>query len=580
MERTLALLGRELAGAATGPDGAGRLAAVLGAVAAGYAHALQDRTRAEQEQITASTFMARAAAEQARWSSEARFQAVFDDAVIGIGVADIDGRRPRGQPARWARCSAAAPRTWSAPRCGATSTPTTGRSSGTRSTSSPRAPSTTSASEKAYYRDDGTEIWTDWWCRWSATRTGRPRYLVAMVEDITERHRLRTRLRHQASHDPLTGLPNRTLFFERLDAALAADGASVGRLLPGPRRVQGGQRHPRPRHGRRAAAGRRRAARRPRSPTSHLVARMGGDEFVVLIDRDADDERLPRVADSRAGDRRGDPCVLGDHEIVDLGERRHRASGRRRHARGRADAGRRHHAVLGQGRRRRPLRPVRRRAPPPTTSAGSRSRRGCPRRWPAASSSSSTSRWSGWRTAACRGRGAGPLDAARRAAARPGPVHPAGRGHRAHRAAGPLGAARRPAGRPPAGRRRPGDRGCSSASTSRPGRCANPAWSTTSATILAETGLAAGAAPARADRERADGHRPTASLAAAARAGRHGRAHRHRRLRHRLLQPGLPAPPAGAHAQAGRPFVTGAVPAVPAARRPSTRPRSTTRSSP
>ncbi|HEX8581466.1 MAG TPA: PAS domain-containing protein, partial [Acidimicrobiales bacterium] len=35
--------------------------------------------------------MARAAAEQARWSSEARFQAVFDDAVVGIGVCDIEG---------------------------------------------------------------------------------------------------------------------------------------------------------------------------------------------------------------------------------------------------------------------------------------------------------------------------------------------------------------------------------------------------------------------------------------------------------------------------------------------------------
>ncbi|MDT7581714.1 MAG: hypothetical protein QOK35_2978, partial [Pseudonocardiales bacterium] len=91
VERSLALLGRELVGTATGPDGAGRLAAVLGAVAAGYAHALQDRTRAEQEQITASTFMARAAAEQARWNSEARFQAVFDEAVVGIGVCDTEG---------------------------------------------------------------------------------------------------------------------------------------------------------------------------------------------------------------------------------------------------------------------------------------------------------------------------------------------------------------------------------------------------------------------------------------------------------------------------------------------------------
>src|SRR5690606_39801974 len=49
----------------------------------------------------------------------------------------------------------------------------------------------------------------------------------AMVADDTERHRLETSLRHQALHDPLTGLPNRTLFFERLEAALDA-GRRVG----------------------------------------------------------------------------------------------------------------------------------------------------------------------------------------------------------------------------------------------------------------------------------------------------------------------------------------------------------------
>ena len=85
---------------------------------------------------------------------------------------------------------------------------------------------------------------------------GAPQYMVAMVENITERHRLQTRLRHQALHDPLTGLPNRTLFFDRLDAALRRPGTAAGRLLPRPRRVQGGQRHPRPRQGRRPAADR------------------------------------------------------------------------------------------------------------------------------------------------------------------------------------------------------------------------------------------------------------------------------------------------------------------------------------
>ena len=93
LQRTMAVLGAEsVGGAAARPGGAARLAEVLGEVAAGYAQALQDRTRSEQEQITAAAFAARVAAEEARWNSEARLEAVFAESVIGIAVAEIDGR--------------------------------------------------------------------------------------------------------------------------------------------------------------------------------------------------------------------------------------------------------------------------------------------------------------------------------------------------------------------------------------------------------------------------------------------------------------------------------------------------------
>ena len=71
-------------------------------------------------------------------------------------------------------------------------------------------------------------------------------------------------LAHQAFHDPLTGLANRTLFAERLDRAIAEGAGSGGVARPDlrrPGRLQGGQRPVRPRgRGRRAARGRPAAA--------------------------------------------------------------------------------------------------------------------------------------------------------------------------------------------------------------------------------------------------------------------------------------------------------------------------------
>src|SRR5207248_10260914 len=51
-------------------------------------------------------------------------------------------------------------------------------------------------------------------------RRGRMRVL-GTVEDVTERKLFETQLRYQATHDPLTGLPNRSLLVDRLRQALA-----------------------------------------------------------------------------------------------------------------------------------------------------------------------------------------------------------------------------------------------------------------------------------------------------------------------------------------------------------------------
>ena len=61
------------------------------------------------------------------------------------------------------------------------------------------------------------------WLNISAVRNERNEITnyVAVFSDITSRKQTEERLNYQANHDPLTTLPNRTLFYERLSRALA-----------------------------------------------------------------------------------------------------------------------------------------------------------------------------------------------------------------------------------------------------------------------------------------------------------------------------------------------------------------------
>jgi diguanylate cyclase (GGDEF)-like protein/PAS domain S-box-containing protein len=67
--------------------------------------------------------------------------------------------------------------------------------------------------------------------RWTAQldAAGNPAAWVTTFEDVTERKALEARLLHQARHDALTGLPNRTVLTDRLQASL--DGARAVGLL-------------------------------------------------------------------------------------------------------------------------------------------------------------------------------------------------------------------------------------------------------------------------------------------------------------------------------------------------------------
>lgn len=127
--------------------------------------------------------------------------------------------------------------------------------------------------------------------------------IIGTVIDVTERKRLQERLEAMALHDELTGLPNRRLLAERADQALRlADrtGEQVGLLyldLVSFKMVNDSLGH---------TAGDRvlvEAGKRIRSGLreSDTAARVGGDEFVVLLPEVEGREGLEAAADRLAG---------------------------------------------------------------------------------------------------------------------------------------------------------------------------------------------------------------------------------------------------------------------------------------
>lgn len=84
--------------------------------------------------------------------------------------------------------------------------------------------------EKRYLHHDGHQVWVEMWSSLVRDATGEPTYVVAQVEDISVRKQIELGLVHQATHDALTGLPNRALLADRMEQALAAQSRG-GRLL-------------------------------------------------------------------------------------------------------------------------------------------------------------------------------------------------------------------------------------------------------------------------------------------------------------------------------------------------------------
>jgi diguanylate cyclase (GGDEF)-like protein/PAS domain S-box-containing protein len=139
--------------------------------------------------------------------------------------------------------------------------------------------------------------------------------LVLNMRDVTERKKLEDDLRHQAFHDPLTGLANRSLFEGRMTHALAIAnrrGRAFAVLffdLDDFKTINDSLGHARGDELLRAAAQRIAAILRP----GDTAARLGGDEFALLIEVAGESEA--HVVARRILDALAKPFMIDGHEL-------------------------------------------------------------------------------------------------------------------------------------------------------------------------------------------------------------------------------------------------------------------------
>jgi len=234
------------------------------------------------------------------------FRAAFDRAPMGVALVGDDGRiiRVNEAMAQRARVPVQA---------------LEGRFLSELLVAEPGDPPWPHATDRAVERRFITPGGEEGWGLWQHSRLDH-RTWVTHVLDITARKRAESALSWQANHDPLTGLPNRALFEERLRGAISRRraGDDSGRVavlfvdLDDFKVVNDSLGHEAGDRLLTVVAERLRNVVRPQD----VIARFGGDEFTVLLADVADEQEARRVAD-RMAHALSSPIVLdGERRYV------------------------------------------------------------------------------------------------------------------------------------------------------------------------------------------------------------------------------------------------------------------------
>jgi len=145
---------------------------------------------------------------------------------------------------------------------------------------------------------------------------GKPLGVRTNIRDVTNRKRMEQQLKHNSLHDPLTGLPNRVLFQDRVNRAIeraAGKGKMFGLLFINLDRFQLINDH----YGHTAGdkvlvnvTARLSSILRP----DDTMARFGGDEFVIIFEEDRRKEEIRQIVKKVQGAFK-DPFKIDETEL-------------------------------------------------------------------------------------------------------------------------------------------------------------------------------------------------------------------------------------------------------------------------
>ncbi len=273
---------------------ADRLATALDELVTGFCAALRDRATAEQTDLLHTTLREQRGVARALALSETHFRTVYTQGAVGIGITSLEGLVLDMNPAL---CGMFGIGPLDQPRPVIDFVhPDDMTDVVERYQRLVRGAPDVMRMELRFVRPDGLVLFTDVVASLVRDEQGDPTHVLVVVEDRSERTRLRLRLQRAAYHDQLTQLPNRSLTEQWVQRAFGPGGVQrVGVCaldLDGLTRINDGLGHQTGDQVLLAVA-----ARLQMAAGDHLVTRTGGDEFAVLIADPAGVDEVCRIAD-------------------------------------------------------------------------------------------------------------------------------------------------------------------------------------------------------------------------------------------------------------------------------------------